>query len=392
MISSPIDAPKPEGPRPTVCFLYIAQTHQILHSLPIAVALARGWPGVEVEIAATTQEHLDYVRALVAALGCAPIAMRLLPPAWLRGVRLKEASTPPKALMLAANALALRKLDAIVTPERTSALLRQLGVHDTLLVYTQHGAGDRGGVFEPRLRKFNLVMAAGPKQRDRMVGEGWVKPENCAMVGYPKFDIIDALPGSPAPVFPDDKPVVLYNPHFHPTLGSWPRFGLEVLEQFAADDRFNLIFAPHIKLFDGAGPAMLESVAAFRDHPRIHIDLGGPAAIDMTYTRASDIYLGDVSSQVYEFLRTPKPCLFLNPSNAAWRGDESFHHWLYGPVLPTVDRLIDAVEAARVGHGAYIDAQKTGFAQSFDLQDTPSSERAARAIAERVLAKARQTA
>jgi len=373
--------------RPKVCFLYIAQTHQILHSLPIAVALARGWPGIEVEIAATTQEHLDYARQLLEALGGAPIASRLLPPAWLRRVRLKEASTPPKALMLAANAMALGKMDAIVTPERTTALLRKFGVRKSMLVYTQHGAGDRGGVFEPRLRLFDLVMAAGPKQRDRMVEGGWVKPENCAMVGYPKFDIIDALPGSLMPVFPDAKPIVVYNPHFHATLGSWPRFGVKVLEQFAADDRFNLIFAPHIRLFDGASPAMLDSLTPFRNHPRIHIDLGGPAAIDMTYTRAADIYLGDVSSQVYEFLRTPKPCLFLNPGQVAWQGDESFHHWQYGPVLTSVDHLTDAVEAARLGHGDYVDIQKSGFAESFDLTATPSSERAARAIAERVLAR-----
>ncbi len=378
--------------RPKVCFLYIAQTHQILHSLPIAVALARGWPGIEVEIAATTQEHLDYARQLLGALGGAPIASRLLPPAWLRGVRLKEASTPPKALMLAANAVTLGRMDAIVTPERTTALLRKFGVRKSMLVYTQHGAGDRGGVFEPRLRLFDLVMAAGPKQRDRMVEGGWVKPENCAMVGYPKFDIIDALPGSPMPVFPGAKPIVVYNPHFHATLGSWPRFGVKVLEQFAADDRFNLIFAPHIRLFDGAGPAMLESLTPFRDHPRIHIDLGGPAAIDMTYTRLADIYLGDVSSQVYEFLRTPKPCLFLNPGQVAWQGDESFHHWQYGPVLTSVDGLTDAVEAARLGHGDYVEIQKIGFAESFDLTATPSSERAARAIAERVLARTAKAA
>lgn len=378
--------------RPKVCFLYIAQTHQILHSLPIAVALAKGWPGLEVEIAATTQDHLDYARQLLSALGGAPIASRLLPPAWLRRVRLKADSTPPKALMLAANALALSRMDAIVTPERTTAMLRRLGVRKALLVYTQHGAGDRGGVFEPRLRQFDLVMAAGPKQRDRMIEGGWVKPENCAMVGYPKFDIIDALPGSPLPTFPDARPVVIYNPHFHPTLGSWPRFGVSVLEQFAADDRFNLIFAPHIRLFDGASPAMLESLAPFLGHPRIHIDLGGPAAIDMTYTRAADIYLGDASSQVYEFLRTPKPCLFLNPSNAAWGGDESFHHWHYGPVLESTHHLIDAVEAARRGHGDYVQAQKTGFAQSFDLTDTPSSQRAAQAIAERVMARVRKAA
>ncbi|ALL13246.1 hypothetical protein [Caulobacter henricii] len=377
--------------RPRVCFLYIAQTHQILHSLPIAVALARGWPGLEVEIAATTEDHLDYARQLLDAVGGAPISLRLLPPAWLRRVRLKEASTPPKALMLAANALALGRMDAIVTPERTTALLRTLGVKRSLLVYTQHGAGDRGGVFEPRLRQFDLVMAAGPKQRDRMVEGGWVRPENCAMVGYPKFDIIDALPGSPLPVFPDTKPLVVYNPHFHASLGSWPRFGVQVLEQFAADDRFNLIFAPHIRLFDGASPAMLAALDPFRRNPRIHIDLGGPAAIDMTYTRAADIYLGDVSSQVYEFLRTPKPCLFLNPGEVEWQGDESFHHWQYGPVLTSVDHLVEAVEAARRSHGDYVAIQKSGFAESFDLTARPSSERAAEAIAERVLARTTRT-
>jgi hypothetical protein len=88
----------------------------------------------------------------------------------------------------------LGRYDAIVTPERTTALLRKLGVRDSKLVYTQHGAGDRGGPFEPRLKQFDLVMAAGPKQRDRMLDEGWVTQETCAMVGYPKFDIIDALP------------------------------------------------------------------------------------------------------------------------------------------------------------------------------------------------------
>lgn len=387
MTSSPTDRS-----RPRVCFLYIAQTHQIPHSLSIAVALARLWPQIQVEIAASTQDNLDHALSLLNALGGAPITARLMPPAWLRQVRWQGASTPPKALMLAANALALSRLDAIVTPERTTALLRTLGVRHPLLIYTQHGAGDRGGPFEPRLRRFDLVMAAGPKQRDRMIGEGWVKPENCAMVGYPKFDIIDALPGSPMPTFAQTRPIIVYNPHFHPTLGSWWQMGVRILEQIAASDRFNLIFAPHIRLFDGAGPAMLAALAPFRDHPGIHIDLGGPAAIDMTYTRGADVYLGDVSSQIYEFLRTPKPCLFLNPAHVAWEGDESFRHWRCGPVLDSAEGLIDALDAAQAGHGAYRDIQTAAFAESFDLTDTPSSERAASAIAQRVLVQAQPTA
>ena len=365
-----------------VCFLYIAQHHQVWHSLSVAVAMARLWPHIKVEVAATTPELLDYVSSLLSELGGADIALVLLPPNWLR--RLGGAGAPPKALMLIANAWRLARYDAVVTPERTTALLRRLGVRHPLLIYTQHGAGDREGPFEPRLKRFDLVMAAGPKQRDRMLREGWVTPQSCAMVGYPKFDLVDALAARDTPHFDRPGPVVLYNPHFHPELGSWPRWGRTVLDAFANNDRYNLIFAPHIRLFETASSDERAAFKAYAEHPRIHVDLGGPAAADMTYTQKADLYLGDVSSQVYEFLRTPKPCLFLNASGAAWRGDPSYHHWLYGPVLESADLLVQSIDLAFASHGDYREAQIQGIRETFDVQDTPASERAARAIVDKL--------
>ncbi|MCY1647166.1 glycerophosphotransferase [Caulobacter sp. SL161] len=365
-----------------VCFLYIAQHHQVWHSLSVAVAMVRLWPHIKVEIAATTPELLDYVSSLLSELGGADIALVLLPPAWLR--RLGGDGAPPKAPMLIANARRLARYDAVITPERTTSLLRRLGVRHPLLVYTQHGAGDREGPFEPRLKLFDLVMAAGPKQRDRMLREGWVTPETCAMVGYPKLDLVDALPARDGPRFDKPGPIVLYNPHFHPELGSWSRWGRTVLDAFTKDSRYNLIFAPHIRLFETASSDERATFAAYAEHPRIHIDLGGPAAADMTYTQRADLYLGDVSSQVYEFLRTPKPCLFLNASGADWRGDPSYQHWLYGQVLDSADKLGDAVDQAFATHGDYRQAQIEGIAETFDVQNTPASERAAQAIVDKL--------
>jgi hypothetical protein len=365
-----------------VCFLYIAQHHQVWHSLSVAVAMARRWPAIKVEVAATTPELLDYASALVAELGGAAIEFVLLPPAWLR--LFGGGGAPPKAAMLIANAWRLSRYDALVTPERTTALLRKLGVRHPLLVYTQHGAGDRGGPFEPRLKAFDLVMAAGRKQRDRMIDEGWVTADACAMVGYPKFDMVDDLPARAAPRFDRPGPVVLYNPHFHATLSSWPDWGKQVLDFFAANDRYNLIFAPHIRLFETASSDERSALEAYAEHPRIHIDLGGPAAADMTYTKTADLYLGDVSSQVYEFLRTPKPCLFLNSTDAAWRGDPSFHHWLYGPVLANIDRLGQALDEAFATHENYREAQVWGIEETFDVSNVPASVRAALAIVEKL--------
>ncbi len=364
-----------------VCFLYIAQHHQVWHSLSVAVAMARRWPGVKVEIAATTPDLLAYVESLLADLGGAPIELVLLPPAWLRSL---GRGAPPKAPMLIANALRLSRYDAVITPERTTALLRRIGVRHPILVYTQHGAGDREGPFEPRLKVFDIVMAAGRKQRDRMVDEGWVKAEDCAMVGYPKFDLVDELPPRPTPHFDREGPVVLYNPHFHAQLGSWPKWGRQVLDYFAANDRYNLVFAPHIRLFETASMEERAAFKTFAEHPRIHVDLGGPAAADMTYTRSADLYLGDVSSQVYEFLRTPKPCLFLNSSGAAWCGDPSFHHWLYGPVLERIEDLGDGLDQAFATHEDYRQTQAWGIDETFDVSNTSASVRAARAIVDRL--------
>lgn len=371
-------------PRRRICFLFIAQPHQVLHSLPIALALARGWPQHTVEIAATSEAQLSYVSELIQRLGAPALPLRLLGPGWLRGLRPRGASIPAKVPMLVANAGFLGRYDAIVTPERTTAMLRSLGVRKPLLIYTQHGAGDRGGPFEPRLRRFDLVMASGPKLYNRIVGEGLAEPENCAIVGYPKFDIVEALPAPALRLFAEARPIVIYNPHFDPSLSSWPGQGLAVLERFAADSRYNLIFAPHVRLFDGDHPdrARLER---FRDVPNIHIDLAGPAMIDMTYTRMADVYLGDVSSQIYEFLHKPRPCVFINAHGVEWRGDEDYQAWTYGPVVTRADEALDAVGLSLAEHAnGYRAAQEAGLADTFDLQPRPSSERAAEAIVRRL--------
>jgi CDP-glycerol glycerophosphotransferase (TagB/SpsB family) len=213
-----------------------------------------------------------------------------------------------------------------------------------------------------------------------MAAAGLVPVSRCAVVGYPKFDVVDSLRRVPLRLFPEDRPVVLYNPHFDPKLSSWPRWGHAILAAFARQERYNLIFAPHIRLLEGARPSQVASLRAFQDCAHIHMDLGTLAAIDMTYTQMADIYLGDVSSQVYEFLRTRKPCLFLNSHDVAWRSDEGYHHWRFGPVADSADNILSEIDDARRSHADFRRTQDAGFETTFDLAGDSSSRRAARAI------------
>ena len=374
-------ASPPTHPTARICLLYIAQAHQVLHSLSVAVTLARERPDIQVDVAATDAAVLDYARLMADRLGQTPIGWRLLGPAWLRGIRMSD-GTPPKVPMLALNARALSAYDVIVAPERTTTALHHFGV-TSKLVYTQHGAGDREGPFEARLGKFDLVFAAGAKQRDRMIAEGLVEPDHCAIVGYPKFDLVDQLRPTLPRLFAEARPTVLYNPHFDADISSWPQWGLQVLDAFASQSRYNLIFAPHLRLFGSRPPSRVPELAPYLSNRGIHMDLGGTSAsIDMTYARLADIYMGDVSSQVYEFIRQPRPCLFLNSRKIAWHFDKSYSHWRFGPVLETLDDFFPALAAASKGHAQFRSAQLRGFAETFARGPETASSLAAGAIAD----------
>ena len=352
----------------------------MLHSLSVAVSLAASRPDLQVDVAATDFAVLRRARDIVEALGPSRINWRLLGPGWLRAIRMPEGG-PPKLPMLVANARRLAAYDVIVAPERTTAALRKLGVKSKL-VYTQHGAGDREGPFEARLGAFDLVFAAGRKQYECMIQEGLVAPENCAIVGYPKFDLVDALKPDLPRLFAEQRPTVLYNPHFHSGLSSWPDWGRQVLDAFAGQTRYNLIFAPHLRLFGSRPPGEVPGLAAYLGNPAIHMDLGGSAAaIDMTYLRMADVYLGDVSSQIYEFLREPRPCVLLNPGHTDWRGDPSYGHWRFGLVVEDIHQLLPTIAAAQTGHPQFRPVQVAGFNETFEIQAEPASSRAARAIA-----------
>lgn len=273
---------------------------------------------------------------------------------------------PPKLLSLTVLARWLNTFDAICLPERTTMILKRIGVTRPRFIHLDHGAGDRAAGFDKRIRHFNFVLMAGNKHRERLLAERLVQPGNHAVVGYPKFEAADAIRDRDWYPFSERKPVVFYNPHFS-KLGSWASCAEKVLEAFAEQDRYNLLLVPHVRLLDSdaARKRWVVMLDKFASLPHIHVDVGSDRAIDMTYTTMADLYLGDVSSQVYEFLRTPRPCLFLNAHAVEWAEDENYAHWHYGDVLNGTENLIEAVDRAFEQQSRYAEVQAQGMAHTF---------------------------
>lgn len=369
------------------------QLHQVAHSLPIALALGKMGTGAEIVLATTSARIRAEVERLMGdAVGIELVSLELRG----RGTRLLERIAgrllPVRKLaVLADNVDFFRSLDVLVVAEKTSlALKRRFGLDGLKIVHTRHGAGDRAIGFDKASARFDAVLVSGPKIGERLVREAGVAPHKLHQVGYPKFDLHRDTRVE-LPLAKDGRPVVLYNPHPSPHLSSWYRFGPAILDWFVAHPEYQLIFAPHVMLFERPVAISIDKLRMARigrieqrwkAAENIFIDTGSRTSTTMAYTNAADVYLGDASSQVYEYLLRRRPCVFVDAHHSAWLGNPDFAHWQAGPVIDDVAKLGDGlVEARRDFEAVYRPVQERLFAHSFDLTEEPSAARAARAIA-----------
>lgn len=372
-----------------VGFLYITQFHQILHSLPTALELSILRPDFKVEIWGATAGHLEFIQRLVPLYPGAKVEYHLLRQPWPLRLYQRYAiqNVPPKVVTLFHNRRRLNELDALVVPDKTSLILRRMGCTHPLFINTEHGAGDRDVTFDPRVAKFDFNLLPSPKTAARLLADGYLKPDQYAVGAYAKFDIVRRMHAGRPPLFANGRPTVLYNPHFLQRLSSWHRWGCDVLRAFAAQDRYNLVFAPHVRLFDPPTPAKLADFQSFAEVPHLMIDLGSERSVDMSYTLGADLYLGDVSSQVYEFLMQPRPCLFLNAHGVDWQPDSCYAFWKLGPVLDDVAGLMAGVDEAFARHRDFLPIQRQALAANFDLSIADPGRHNAALLADYLLSR-----
>jgi len=345
-----------------IAFLAITEAHQFLHWLPSALCLAQE-PDVEVTVLGSTEAGLEFIRSY-------DLDKRL------KLHKLKTFGSghdglfdiPARLGTLLLNLPTIMRFPFIVTTETTSGKLKRIPGFRPRLIHLKHGAGDREGSYNPKHALADLTLVNGPKDKERLISRGLATDANCEVVGYAKFELVR----EPKPIFADAKPVALYNPHFDPTLSSWFGHGEAIVRQMEAIPGWNFVVAPHVKLTDG--PNISSSA------PNILIDRGSVRSIDMSYTEAASVYIGDVSSQVYEFLRRPRPCIFLNLDRIDWRSNDNFAHWHLGQVIESIEDLRPALDRAEELQPRFEPLQRELVERSLDPSPVPASKRQAKAI------------
>ncbi len=371
----------------TIGFSLIGGSHQFLHGLPVAAALSRR-SGVVVEVFVVSDADADRAREMLNAFGAGAVEVIVLrlPRLVERAARREGAAAPLKTLRLAWWSRRLRPCTTIVALERTSAFLARLPGHCPPLIQIPHGVGGArragGNGVDGRFSAFDLALVAGEADRRSTIDAGLLPAERVQVVGQIKLSGLNRLGLLQRKrLFANARPTILYNPHFHPRRGSWEQFGRALIDALGQDRAFNLIVAPHVRLFADASASEREALEALGDPNWLIIDTGSSRSMDMTYTLGADIYLGDFSSQLYEWLIFPRPCVFIDQVGDGGAGDTKLPEmWSMGETVTSFADLLPALSRARVSHPDYRHRQSALMHDAVGDFREPADEVAADAI------------
>ena len=367
-----------DKPKIRVGFLLINSPAHLYHAASIAFELSY-MQGIHVIIYISTQENKAILDKLAQSYPDHRCEFCFLTPSITHRIfRLFKKRLHPRVKdIIHNNKKQLLANDALVMTDKH--MLKFQMKNRPKYICADHGAGDRAYGFSSNYKEFDYILISGETKWKRMASAGLISSSKGEIVGYPKFDCaINTM--QKTTFFNNEKPVVLYNPHFNQNESSWTKWGEYILNYFYHSQDYNLIFAPHILLFSKTKQGIIKK---YYDAENMHIDLGSHNLTDMTYSRIADIYLGDVSSQVYEFIGYKnRPCVFLNPNQEKWIKNENFRMWNMGDVVSDINDFESAITNAENRFVNYTNIQSIYSKDTFSTTDLPASQRAANAIIE----------
>ncbi len=368
------------SPAPRVAFLFLGETLLIPHLYPIVEALAGQAPDLAIECWVATSVHEGLIASWLAEAEMGDQVRIRRAPGFLDLPDLKRGENPllpPKIPTLIRLLPFLLGAKAVVCAEQTSLWLpTALPFLPLRFLKTSHGVGSMSARDDRRRRAAYRLLV--PSEREKMTyTERGLAPERLVVTGYVKAGFRGLA--QPPKLFADDRPAVVYAPHWQLHRSSWWEWGREVVAMLAAQDRFNVILAPHQRLVEKA-PEVRDVLAGVAHLTHVHTDLDSFAMVDGSYMGAADLYLGDTSSQVVEYLIRPRPCLFLNAQGIDWRATDDHGFWECGEVVDRLEALPAALDRAMAEHPRYEAAQRTLAGDALGDASEQAAHRAAAAV------------
>ncbi len=340
-----------------VAFFFLGETLLIPHLYPVVEALAKH-SGIDIDLWVSTSVHEKLLADWSAGLGPAYIRIRRAPAfRKLSGYEDgRNPPLPPKWRILAGMVPRLVGTPVVVSVEQTSLWIPALAPFlGTRFINIMHGSGTMNSRDDFRRRKAWRMPVPSESEQREFLQRGYAA-SYVPVVGSVKATFRNSTRRQLQ--FPQPRPIVMYNPHWQRHRSSWWDWGRGIVQRLVEQDRYNVILAPHQRLVEG-DPELARILGQAAQHPHVHSDIDSFAMVDGSYPAAADIYLGDTSSQVIEFMARPRPCVFLdNKGVAEWQQRPAYEMWQAGEVVTTLDEALPALHRARARHAEFTSAQQ----------------------------------
>jgi CDP-glycerol glycerophosphotransferase (TagB/SpsB family) len=367
-------------------FFFLNHSAHIYHAVSIAFQLST-LENQNVKIFTSTKNNLQIIKELEKFYPEHTCSIIYLDVSWFYKITrsLKNRDFPGFNAIFKNNIKLIETCDTFVSPsDEILGLKKFKHLKNKFYITTLHGAGSLGYDFLTTLSQFDMVLLSGDKLKNIFDEYKNLNNSNVIseVIGYPKVELCKIAFQKKENIFNNNNKTVVYMPHFDAKYSSLKNWGLDIVSFFLEHNKYNLIVAPHI-LFSKSEKKRLQKLAKNKSNIFLDVDSKSRRLIDMSYLFEADIYIGDKSSQIYEFLMNPKPCLFLNSHGVDWENssDENFDAWHLGDVVENINELNEKLSNAENNHKNYIAKQKLAVAERINQFEEGSSMRAAKILA-----------
>lgn len=365
-----------------IVFLYLNGLHQLFHTSMTAFELSSMQKDYKVKLIACHTDHYNILQSMKEYYPKSNCEIILLPATFrYKYLNFKKKTYPSPHSTIKMVKQYLNNTSAVVsTSHDLPKLLNKINCNHILKIYQYHGCGDRSYSFDPEYKNFNLLLIPGVYHKKRIIEEKIISQLKIRIVGYPKLDIPYKLNKIKTEFFKNNNPIVFYTPHWDPALSSYKDWSSKIIDYFKSHKEYNLIFAPHIQLIHWKYKYKYDVSFSNLKENNILVDYGSINSVNGFYSLISDIYIGDVSSQVYEFLsHKPRSCIFLNPNLFSWKKNPDFRFWELGEVIEDFTNF-DKILEKSLNANSYASFQSNRISEYISDEKGKPSQRAAKAI------------
>mgnify|MGYP006124929987 CR=1 FL=1 len=370
----------------SVVFLFINGPHHVYHLILPALKHASIINNTKTIIISGNPTNTKIIKEAKILTGITQFNLIDIPvPFRYRFKNYKKKIYPPVYTRIKKIVGILKNASAIIsTSHELPKHLEFYKIKGPTLFYLYHGTGTREYGFENKLKDFDYILTPGNYHKERLKKTLLISDEKINIVGTPKSDWIKLKKIRNNNLFNNESPVFYYVPHWDINLSSYLKWRKIILNYFINNNQYNLIFAPHplIKHLSKKEGYKIEN--NLKSANNIIIDHGGKNSIDGTYSALADIYIGDVSSMITEWiLQKPRPCIFINAHEKKWKNEDDYYMWNFGSVVSEFNDFEKIIKKS-INSNDYEKIQKQMRDEFVQLNTKPSSDLCAEFIANKI--------